>query len=471
MSRDSNYNYCYHCNDIVAIDDLTEVQGYYYCESCLESRFYLCDDCGEYTDETWTAHDSRDNEIEICECCRDNGDYRMCDRCDGLHHEDNVHTDNYHTYCDDCMREYYVRCEDCEEIIREDNAYNEDDGYYCNNCWQERADDDGVHEYDYMPDLDFFGDENKLFMGLEVEMDEGGESHTKAQQITSTGDGHVYCKHDGSLSDGIEMVTHPATVQYHLSKFPWKQLCQEAKSLGYRSHDTSTCGLHVHMSRKGFGENWDEIDLNIAKLLLFFENNWADLVRFSRRTMGQLNRWAGRYGMNHGDDHWALLNRAKNAGKYYSVNLNHSETVEIRIFRGTIKYETIYATIQLLDTIVELCKETSVNDMQNITFVEVFKRANKKGYKELVEEIVKRKIKIEHKPRQIKLIDTKEEFKIGDYVRIIDASVNGIYRNYNDQCGRIVELGIHPRDYRVELDCGESWWLREGTIVLEDECD
>ncbi len=34
-------------------------------------------------------------------------------------------------------------------------------------------------------------------------------------------------------------------------------------------------------------------------------------------------------------------------GRYTCVNLTNEDTVEIRIFRGTLKYNTLAATIQL----------------------------------------------------------------------------------------------------------------------------
>ena len=62
----------------------------------------------------------------------------------------------------------------------------------------------------------------------------------------------------GSLEDGLEIVTHPMSLDYQRTHMPWEALCRKAISLGYLSHRAGTCGLHVHVSRDAFGqtERW-----------------------------------------------------------------------------------------------------------------------------------------------------------------------------------------------------------------------
>ena len=47
-------------------------------------------------------------------------------------------------------------------------------------------------------------------------------------------------------------------------------------------------------------------------------------------------------------------------GRYTCVNLTNEDTVEIRIFRGTLKYNTLAATIQLTDHLCDVV--TRLND-------------------------------------------------------------------------------------------------------------
>lgn len=51
----------------------------------------------------------------------------------------------------------------------------------------------------------------------------------------------IYIKHDGSLNEGFEIVTHPMTLRYHRENMPWKEVCHQVVEQGYRSHMTDTC--------------------------------------------------------------------------------------------------------------------------------------------------------------------------------------------------------------------------------------
>ena len=53
-------------------------------------------------------------------------------------------------------------------------------------------------------------------MGVELEIDGAGESTRNARELLEIANGRgldrLYCKHDGSLEDGFELVTHPLTL-------------------------------------------------------------------------------------------------------------------------------------------------------------------------------------------------------------------------------------------------------------------
>lgn len=162
----------------------------------------------------------------------------------------------------------------------------------------------------------------------------------------------------GAAYLAYELVTYPMTLDYHLHEMPWSDVLSKAASLGYTSHQAETCGLHVHVNRNAFGDTEEAQDAVIARILYFFEKNWEELLKFSRRTPRQLERWAARYGYK--DQPKELLDHAKqgrHGGRYTSVNLTNTDTIEFRIFRGTLKYNTLIATLQLLNRIcdVALC--------------------------------------------------------------------------------------------------------------------
>ncbi len=129
---------------------------------------------------------------------------------------------------------------------------------------------------------------------------------------------------------------------------------KKAIYLGYRSHQTSTCGLHIHVNRSSFGDTTDEQELVISHILFFVEKHWAELLKFSRRSEYSMNRWATRYGYEKTGRE--ILDKAKkgNNGRYAAVNLMNYTTIEFRMFRGTLKYNTFIAALELVDAICDL---------------------------------------------------------------------------------------------------------------------
>lgn len=82
-----------------------------------------------------------------------------------------------------------------------------------------------------------------------MEIDDGNDANECADALADVTSA-IYCKRDGSLGDeGVEIVTHPATLNYHLTKLAWDRIIETATDNGYTSHDTETCGLHVHVGR------------------------------------------------------------------------------------------------------------------------------------------------------------------------------------------------------------------------------
>ena len=333
---------CTACGEALPGDQLVEFDGQLLCPSCLRETAVLCDHCG---DRIWQSESVSDNTTTLCQSCFDR---------------------------------HYVSCSDCGSIIHVGDACYPDDDEdepYCRSCLSRQGYHKTIHDYYYRPDPIFYGT-GPRFMGVELEIDEGGENDRKAGLIldsaTANGLEHLYIKHDGSLDDGLELVSHPMTLDYHLKEMPWKGILSKCRELGYVSHLANTCGLHVHISRATFGMTEDEQDKCIARVLYFFEKFWEELLKFSRRTPRQLDRWAARYGYK--EQPQDILDHAKkgNVGRYTCVNLTNTDTIEFRMFRGTLKLNTLIATLQLLDRVCDVALSLSdeeVKAMSWTTFV------------------------------------------------------------------------------------------------------
>lgn len=312
-----------------------------FCQLCFGSETLCCTECGEYIRPTQNAG-TEDTPL----CCV-------------------------------CFEESYTHCSDCGALLREPgNAYYDpfdrsESTPYCRQCYREHDHGDPIHDYCYKPDPIFYGD-GPRYLGVELEIDEGGESASNAASILDIANAdaeYLYIKHDGSLDDGMELVTHPMSLEVHLHQMPWREVLKKACVLGYRSHQSGTCGLHIHVSRSAFGETDWEQDAAIARILYFFEKHWDELLKFSRRTQCQLNQWAQRYGLK--EHPMDILDHAKkgcHANRYTCVNLQNRETIEFRIFRGTLKYNTLIATLQLIDRICDAAVSCTDQEMKGLAW-------------------------------------------------------------------------------------------------------
>ena len=189
---------------------------------------------------------------------------------------------------------------------------------------------------------------------MNFEVDCGGKDDDNAlrlKDIANVSAENIYIKSDGSIDDGFEIVSHPMTLDYHMNTIDWESLMHEAIRMGYRSHKTSTCGLHVHINRNAFGANQEEQEAVIEKVLYFVEKNWNELFRFSRRTEYNMNRWSARHGYEKTGKE--IMKKAKgDCNRYVAVNLRNYNTIEFRMFRGTLKYNTFIAILQMVNRIV-----------------------------------------------------------------------------------------------------------------------
>ena len=272
--------------------------------------------------------------------------------------------------CQSCYEEHYNRCTSCGRLIHEDDANYSDGFAYCDDCYENDR-HEWIEDYDYRPSPIFYG-EGQPHYGVELEIDCGGEYDSNAEDfhdIANRTCEHLYFKHDGSLEDGIEIVSHPATLQYHLTGIPWRSVMKRARELKYLSHSANTCGLHVHINRAALGDTVEEQENTIGRIVYFFEKHWSQILCFSCRTEGQANRWAARYGCSI-ENPKETLKDAKTSclGRYTAVNLSNHLTVELRIFRGTLRYETFVATLQFVDKLCHDAIELSDEEFQTMAW-------------------------------------------------------------------------------------------------------
>jgi hypothetical protein len=243
--------------------------------------------------------------------------------------------------------------------------------YICPECYsnigeQDYCYDDYIHSYSYKPQPKFYGNpERELLFGIELEIDGGGEDGYKAKLLLDLVNGeederYIYVKHDGSLFNGFEIVSHPASLKVHINEIQWKQAFDYLKENGYDSDNTSTCGLHIHINRLFLGRTYKRIVEVEARILFFFEYFWEKIVKFSRKSEYQISRWSDRYDTY--DYEQALTMNIES--RYYSINFQNKNTIEFRVFKGTLDYEVFEATLRFVNNVVKYCKRHGIRTIK-----------------------------------------------------------------------------------------------------------
>ena len=438
----TNYKKCVFCGEYYATDELEEIDGVLVCQYCIEDgdRVFECDHCGDRHLRSLGEYGYAPDVGTICKKCMDSGDFVRCDDCGRWFYAGDVNRSR---------RDGRMRCAGCERSLKA-------------KC---------IKEYGYKPDPifklhnhpDFFIDNDikELLFGVELEIDKGENREDCAEELLDTSP-DIYCKRDGSLCNGIEIVTHPCTLEYHLKDLGWDKLSEVALKYGFSSQDARTCGLHVHVGRKQMGKNMEERKETAAKIVLLVDRHWDSLVKFSRRKAEQLSRWASRPNIDYedvADGDITLIEAAlatKHEGRYQAVNLENRNTVEFRLFNGTLKVGTIYATLELVSRIVNYAKSKSaeecmVSSWKDIVNGNIIENAE---YKELAEYLETRELtkgmapsEFNWKPRE------DEKYKVGDKVKVVNDRGGGVggLRYHIGEIATVVAVGLSGYDYAIDF--------------------
>lgn len=234
-----------------------------------------------------------------------------------------------------------------------------------------------IHHHDYTPTYKkhYLPEENEsttLLLGAEIEVDNGGKSETHAQEVLRIMNGYgddnceknIYCVRDGSLHDGLEFPTQPCSLAYHKT-LPYKEMFEYLDKNGYAAHDTSTCGLHIHINRSFFGDKEAEC---IGKLMFIIEKFSEEFSAIGRCDC----RYSRLLGYN-GEKCKELYSIGyKNRDKYNAINLLHKDTIEIRAFKGTLKYSTYINTLEFVQDLAYFVKNHSEEEVENMEWKDLY---------------------------------------------------------------------------------------------------
>lgn len=340
-----------------------------------------CADCGNEIEEEEELTYIEEYDRYVCSDCLEH--YYECDDCGRLVHEDDLHSvdGGNRSVCDSCLDDYRC-CADCGEYLYRDDMYYDDSGeYYCSDCWENSARHliSGYHDYHRGFDFHKASDEVKppRYIGSELEMENDSIDSDCVRYLRDEFD--AILAHDGSLDgDGaMEWVDDPRSLKAHYEIADKKrEAFNRLVRSGYRSHDTSTCGLHFHVSRpyqeeinaldyyndedrKKIEELRDKQEDIINRIILVMETYKEELIRFSRRKDTYWCKWLSDVVTCDNGKITSLdfIKKVKgeSIGHHRALNLENRNTIEFRIFKGTLNFDTYMASLELVNNIVELC--------------------------------------------------------------------------------------------------------------------
>ena len=283
-----------------------------FCEDIkAEMEMEICHDCEEYEHYT---------DMQSCY----EGDWLVCEVCAG----------NNYRWSD--YRDTLVSLEDYDDEDDYDDGYQNDDGAYEYN--HNVANDLGFKRLSHEKHS-----KDTIYYGIELEVERrkccpSGMPYYITDEVLH---GFAQVKMDGSLDNGFEICTTPAT--YGRQKVEWERFFKDKKCMeSLKGWSTDTAGLHIHISRSALRPT------DIGKILVFIndDTNNSFISEIAGRSSEQ---WAKRSPKKVSDF-------AQHTDKYEAINLSHRATVELRIFRSNVSKHGFYRVLEFTDALVHFAK-------------------------------------------------------------------------------------------------------------------
>lgn len=366
-----------YCDD----ESLDEVYDIVACDICgeegLNSDEHTWHDQREFRERTKhsvpmvSAADTTDNgHCYICENCREDYTYvvdteALCPNADVVYVAD--------------IGDYYTHRYACENFYYDDNS----DGWTSTPPEPEYGCLDyssRVTDY-FTPHLPFA---KRLVMGVELEVEPTGR--TAGHELVEAIDGPVgqnfICTDDASLNDGLEVNCMPFTLEEHKSDkyMPWSKVLETLRAGGGKSgKGTTACGMHVHINRRAL------TPLQIGKMLVFINSKRNDV-----KLLKIFQRGDNKY--SHSAVKCILDGKKQYGDRGERINLNPDHTIEVRAFKGNLRYERVMKNIEFVHAMCVYCRDCSMQTVEDWDSFKRFVASRKSIYNNLHAYMIERGI-------------------------------------------------------------------------------
>lgn len=234
-----------------------------------------------------------------------------------------------------------------------------------------------IHQFNYVPKyIKHFmpgeSEDTTLLLGAEIEV--GGNNNIssdndknstvkKCIQIMNGSDSDeenlIYSTHDSTVQ--IEFDTMPCSLEFHKNKMNYREMFEYLDKEGYKGHDCETAGLHIHANRNYLGKSRISQELVISKILYIIEKFNDEICVIARRD-NDYSEFAGE--KQNEDSIVELYGKYKDKGKRAALNLQHKDTIEFRMFKSTLKYETFILTLEFVKDIIDYAKSVDIEEIE-----------------------------------------------------------------------------------------------------------
>jgi len=391
---------CFQCGGDFNLDDTRLLDDSIVCVDCS----YYCDYCSRLGLKERSIYSEGHGSLYCNECAV------VCERCNDGELRDNHRYVSGDVWCESCADNNSFYCNGCEESFsdRDDSYYVRDDSlcescyetsaYYCEDCEEYFYDDDPcdcgsdggngrgnrlgccgnrgfIHQYSCKPEVNFIGESKRgLFFGFELETQirtKNNNGLEGASEFASNAlKGTAILKHDSSIGRdgyaGFEIVTQPHThTQYRdNSQLLWDTIDKLRTDYEARSWDTTTCGLHIHISRAGFSSGahlhrFISLVYHNAEMMMKFAGRKSDYARFNDvYTFNEFDKPV--FSLKHkvGDP------RQYSSERMSAVNTQNRTTIELRFFRGTMNPKGVLSALDLAHAMVEYTRELRLDEVK-----------------------------------------------------------------------------------------------------------
>lgn len=276
--------------------------------------------------------------------------------------------------------EFGEECEDCGVVfLSEESAI-------CSSCiaanqalsYDTRAEDIlGFEEIPKKKNLLGKTETSDTFFGIELEYEK-----VTARQVKQHLSGHAIAKRDGSIRNGVEVVTRPACIKTH--KVSLKPFYDQIKVKA-----ESNTGMHVHVDKSKLSQ------YQIGFMLQFLNDGSLikDIEKVAGRKYSSNSYCKTKVGtlMTTGifyDEYDKRLKRAE-TDKYSPLNTRKKNTIEVRIFSSPESHEEMSAKLDFVNALVKYSSPYAVSVKRLAdkfkweTFIG-FVQANKKDFPDFV---------------------------------------------------------------------------------------